>query len=57
MASDKPKSILIGQVKEIPDTVWEKICEAKRQIMQKNKKRGAVSHEEAIYKLIQNNCA
>lgn len=55
MASiDKPKSILL---KKIPENVWEKICESKRQILDKNKKRSGVSHEEAIYKLILNNCS
>lgn len=54
MATEKPKSILI---KNIPDEVWKKICEAKRKILENNKSRAGVSHDEAIFKLIQNNCA
>jgi len=55
--ADKPKSILLGQHKEIPSKVWDKICESKRQILENNKSRSNVSHEEAIYKLILNNCS
>jgi len=55
--TDKPKSILLGQTQTISDEVWEKICKAKRDILEKNKKRSGVSHEEAIYKLILNNCS
>ena len=51
--ADKPKDIIL---KNIPDDVWLKICAVKVAIMQKNKKRGSVSHQEAIYKLIKNNC-
>jgi len=54
---EKPKQILLGQSKEIPKAVWEKICESKRKILDNNKSRAHVSHEEAIYKLILNNCA
>ena len=54
MATEKPKSILL---KTIPDNVWVKICESKRKILDNNKQRAGVSHEEAIYKLIINNCA
>ena len=53
MATDKPKSILL---KTIPDNVWDKICESKLKILANNKQRSGVSHEEAIYKLIINNC-
>ncbi len=49
----KPKGITL---KKIPDSVWVKICATKRAILEKNKSRSSVSHEEAIYKLIQNNC-
>jgi len=51
---EKPKSILI---KNPPENVWLKICEAKRKIIENNKSRSLVSHEEAIYKLILNNCS
>jgi len=58
MASEgKPKSIIIGQTKSIPNEIWEKICKAKRDILANNKSRSGVSHEEAIYKLILNNCS
>lgn len=50
----KPNGITL---KNLPDDVWEKICSVKREILLKNKKRSSVSHNEAIYKLIQNNCA
>lgn len=54
MADNKPpKAILLN---EPPKDVWEKICETKRKIMENNKQRASVSHEEAIYKLIKNNC-
>lgn len=51
--SEKPKDILL---KDIPDGVWNKMCETKRKILDNNKKRDYVSHQEAIYKIIQNNC-
>ena len=51
--ADKPKDIIL---KNVPDAIWEKICAVKVSIMQRNKKRGSVSHQEAIYKLIKNNC-
>lgn len=51
--ADKPKDIIL---KNVPEKAWDKICETKRKIMDKNKKRASVSHQEAIYKLIQNNC-
>lgn len=51
--ANKPKDIIL---KNIPDKAWDKICETKRKIMEKNKQRASVSHQEAIYKLIQNNC-
>jgi len=50
---EKPKAILL---KDISDEVWDKMCETKRKILANNKKRDYVSHEEAIYKLIKNNC-
>lgn len=50
---EKPKAILL---KDISDEVWGKMCETKRKILANNKKRDYVSHEEAIYKLIKNNC-
>jgi hypothetical protein len=50
----KPKAIYLTK---IPADVWEKICAMKRSILEKNKSRSSVSHEEAIYKLIKNNCA
>jgi len=53
MADEKPKAILL---KDIPNEVWDKMCETKRKILSNNKKRDYVSHSEAIYKLIQNNC-
>lgn len=52
--TDKPKAIIL---KDIPPNVWEKICESKRKILNNNKTRSGVSHQEAIYKLILNNCA
>ena len=57
MPDAKPKAILLGQTTPIPEEVWRKICEAKRKILENNKSRSGVSHEEAIYKLIINNCA
>lgn len=51
---EKPKAILL---KNIPDNVWLKVCDSKRKILENNKQRSGVSHEEAIYKLILNNCA
>lgn len=54
MAEKKPKAV---SLKNIPDNVWEKINEMKIAILTKNKKRGIVSTEEAIYKLILNNCS
>jgi len=57
MASEKPKAIIIGKTIPIPPEVWEKICKSKRDILANNKNRSGVSHEEAIYKLILNNCS
>ena len=54
MAEEKPKAI---SLKNIPDDVWQKINEMKIAILTKNTKRGIVSTEEAIYKLIKNNCS
>ena len=54
MAVEKPKAILL---KDIPDDVWEKVCESKRKILGNNKKRSGVSHQESIYKLILDNCS
>jgi hypothetical protein len=53
MKQGKPKAILL---KQIPDEIWNKMCETKRKILSNNKNRDYVSHTEAIYKLIQNNC-
>lgn len=52
----KPKTIFLGQTNPIPDKVWLKICETKRKILENNPARSHVSHEEAIYKLIENSC-
>lgn len=54
MAEAKPKAV---SLKEMPENVWEKINEMKIAILTKNKKRGNVSTQEAIYKLILNNCS
>lgn len=49
----KPKSILL---RDPSDEVWTVICGMKVNIMGKNKKRGSVSNQEVVYKLILNNC-
>lgn len=54
MAEAKPKGI---SLKDLPDNVWEKINEMKIAILTKNKMRGIVSNQEAIYKLILSNCS
>lgn len=48
-----PKAIIL---KNIPPDVWLKICEMKRKILDNNKSRSGVSHQETIYKLILNSC-
>jgi hypothetical protein len=53
-SEEKPKSILL---KDVPNEIWLKICEVKNTIRQNNKGRDKISHQEAIYKLIRNNCA
>lgn len=49
----KPKAILL---QDISDEVWTTIQGVKLTIKRANKYRGKVSHQEAIFKLILNNC-
>lgn len=49
----KPKSIVL---KNLPDDVWEKMNMEKATIMINNPRRGNISHQSIIYKLIKNSC-
>lgn len=52
MSKQQPPKILL---RNVPEDIFTKIMKKKEQMLRKNKYRGKVSHEDAIYKLI-NEC-
>lgn len=51
MPKEKPKSPQI-LCRKVPPEIFEKIGKKKNEMLRKNKYRGKVSNEDAIYKLI-----